>query len=272
VAPGTRLGAWNEAPQTPVFASAGHDTAAAVAAVPASAADWCYISSGTWSLMGLELDTPVINAQSLAMNVTNEIGVGGKVRLLKNIAGLWLLQECRRAWLEEGAEYSYEALARAAAEARPFPAIINPDAFLRPGQMPRQIADHCRATGQEPPRNAGEFARAILESLALRYRMVLEGLEKLTGSPIRVIHIVGGGSRNTVLNQFVADATRRTVVAGPAEATAIGNILVQAMGSGAVADLVEGRRIVRDSFPVTVVEPQPGADWDAAYARFTKLV
>jgi rhamnulokinase len=269
VAPGTLLGNMTDAPHTPVYATAGHDTAAAVAAVPASGGEnWCYISSGTWSLMGLELDRPVINAATLAANYTNEVGVSGKIRFLKNIAGLWLLQECRKTWKLEGREYGYDQLARMAAEARPFVAAIDPDAFLEPGDLPAKIADYCRRNGKDVPATDGEFARAILESLALRYRNVAENLESLTGRKIEVIHIVGGGSRNTLLNQFVADCTGRTVVAGPSEATAIGNILVQAMGAGALADLDEIRAVVRRSFELTTVEPHPSPAWERAYARY----
>jgi rhamnulokinase len=256
VRPGTLLGKTLDPPNIPVFASAGHDTAAAVAAVPAQGGgNWCYISSGTWSLMGLELDAPLINAQTLAANYTNEVGVAGKIRFLKNIAGLWLLQECRRTWAEQGSEYSYEQLARMASEARPNSGVIDPDAFLEPGDMPAKIAAHCKANGQGVPQTHGEFARAILESLARRYRDVLEDLEKLSGRKIERIHIVGGGSRNTLLNQFVADTTGRRVIAGPSEATAIGNILVQAMGAGVLKDLSEAREVVRNSFELTTVDP-----------------
>ena len=272
VAPGTLLGNMLEAPHAPVYATAGHDTAAAVAAVPAAGGrDWCYISSGTWSLMGLELDEPVIDAQSLAANYTNEVGVAGKIRFLKNIAGLWLLQECRKAWALEGAEYSYEQLARMAGEARAFTALIDPNAFLEPGGMPAQIAAYCRRTGQEPPATHGEYARAILESLALCYRQVLENLEALAERKIAVIHIVGGGSRNALLNQFVADCTGRRVVAGPGEATALGNILVQAMGAGELKDLEEVRAVVRNSFELIAVEPRPSAEWEQAYQRYRAL-
>jgi len=202
IPPGTLLGKMLEGPHAPVYATAGHDTAAAVVAVPSeSGENWCYISSGTWSLMGLELDRPVINAQSLAANYTNEVGVSGKIRFLKNIAGLWLLQECRKAWMLEGREYSYEQLARMASEARPFSAAIDPDAFLEPGDLPAKIAAYCARTGKAAPATDGEYARAILESLALRYRNVMENLEALSGRRIDVIHIVGGGSRNVLLNQ-----------------------------------------------------------------------
>jgi rhamnulokinase len=269
VPPGTPLGKMLEPPHAPVYATAGHDTAAAVVAVPAQGGDnWCYISSGTWSLMGLELDKPVINAQTLAANYTNEVGVSGKIRFLKNIAGLWLLQECRKAWMLEGREYSYEHLTHLAAEARPFSAAIDPDAFLEPGGMPEKIASWCRCKGQAPPATDGEFARAIMESLALRYRNVVENLEALSGRKIEVIHIVGGGSRNALLNQFVADCTGRRVVAGPSEATAIGNILVQAMGAGELANLDEARAVVRNSFELTTVDPHPSAEWEQAYRRY----
>jgi rhamnulokinase len=242
LAEATKLGPAN------VYATAGHDTASAVAAVPAQGDNWCYISSGTWSLMGAEIDRPIINPRSLELNFTNEIGVAGKVRLLKNIAGLWLLQECRRSWAAEGLEYTYEELTRLAAEAQPAKSIIDVDAFLHPGQMPRKIAEWCRAHEQPVPTGVGDFCRTILESLAHRYGEVLKSLEELTGQRYDVIHVVGGGSRNRLLNQLLADATDRVVIAGPAEATALGNILVQAIGSGTVKDLAEARAIVAHSF------------------------
>jgi len=279
VPPGTKLGpvlpevaeATGLDAATPVFATGGHDTASAVAAVPAVPGDWCYISSGTWSLMGAELDEPIVNEAALAENLTNEVGAAGKIRLLKNIAGLWVLQECRRAWQREGRDYSYAELARLAGEAAPFTAVIQPDAFLDPGGMPERIVAYCRKTGQAVPGQPGEMVRTILESLALRYRQVLESLETLLGRTIRVIHIVGGGSRNQVLNQFVADATRRTVVAGPTEATAAGNVLVQATGAGLLRDLDEAREVVRASFPVETIEPSGSAGWNEAYRRFQAL-
>jgi len=256
---------------TPVYATCCHDTASAVAAVPAEGEDWCYISSGTWSLMGVELDEPVINQGSLSLNFTNEIGFGGSIRFLKNIAGMWLIQECRRAWAVDGREYGYEELARLASTATPFTAIIDPDAFLEPGRMPEKIAAFCRSTGQAPPAEPAEMCRAILESLALRYRQVLESLESLLGRKLKLIHIVGGGSRNQVLNQFVADATGRPVIAGPAEATAAGNVIVQAIGSGDLPALNEARQLIRRSFPLTTVEPRPQADWDRAYDKFCRV-
>ncbi len=232
----------------PVYATAAHDTASAVAAVPAGGDDWCYISSGTWSLMGVILDEPVVTAESLALNFTNEIGAEGKVRFLKNIAGLWLLQECRRAWAAEGHDYSYEQLATLAAEAGPAKSLIDVDAFLHSGQLPAKIANWCRANDRPEPQTVGETCRTILESLAERYRQVLESLERVLHRRLKTIHIVGGGSRHTLLNQLVADRTGRTVIAGPVEATAIGNVLVQAVAAGVIRDLDEGRQIVRNSF------------------------
>jgi rhamnulokinase len=263
---------------TPVFAAAGHDTAAAVAAVPAdrpfAEGGWCYISSGTWSLMGVELDAPITTARALELNFTNEVGVEGKVRLLKNIMGLWPLQECRRAWESGGRAYSYAELAELAAAAQPFAAVIDPDAFLEPGHMPERIAQWAGEHGEAAPADAGTFARVILESLALRYRQVLESLEALTGRAISTVHIVGGGSQNALLNQMVADCTQRTVVAGPTEATAAGNVLVQAMGAGEMGGLGDIRAVVRRSFPLQTITPRPGAaeaGWNAAYERFRKL-
>jgi rhamnulokinase len=236
----------------PVYATGCHDTASAVEAVPAEGSDWCYISSGTWSLMGVELNEPIISAQVLAENLTNEVGAAGKVRFLKNIAGLWLLQECRRTWALEGDAYSYEELVRLAGEIEPGRPTIDPDAFLEPGDMPRKIVAHCRARGIAAPETPAQFTRTILESLAERYRQVLESLETLAGHRFNVVHIVGGGSRNSLLNQLVANATRRTVVAGPTEATAIGNVLIQAIGAGALSGLEEARAVVRRSFEVQV--------------------
>jgi rhamnulokinase len=278
VAPGTRLGPLVESVadrsglgSVPVFATAGHDTASAVAAVPAEGAGWCYISSGTWSLMGVELEEPVINPRSLALNFTNEIGVSGRVRFLKNITGMWPLQECRREWVKDGVDYTYDDLARMAAAAEPFRSIIDPDGFLLPGNMPSRIAAWCLDSGQPAPRTPGEFSRTILESLALRYKEVLEGLESLTGRAIRVIHIVGGGSRNRMLNQFVADATGRVVVAGPSEATAAGNLLVQAMGAGECSGLDELRAIVRRSLPLSLFEPRTSEGWTEAARRLALM-
>ncbi len=233
----------------PVYATAAHDTAAAIAAVPAVGDDWCYISSGTWSLMGVELAAPVIDEASRRLNYTNEAGANGSICLLKNIAGLWLLQECRRAWAAAGETFTYDELTAMAEAAGPAEALIDPDDFVQAGDMPARIAARSGA------RTKGEICRVVLESLARRYREVLEGLENVTGKTIRTIHIVGGGSRNALLNRLVAAATGRTVMAGPAEATAAGNVLVQAMGAGEIASAAEAREMVRRSFGIEVFEP-----------------
>jgi rhamnulokinase len=256
---------------TPVYATGCHDTASAVAAVPAEGDNWCYISSGTWSLMGVELDAPLINARSHALNLTNETGAGGKTRLLKNIAGLWLLQECRRAWALGGVDYSYETLATMADSAPPFAAVIDPDAFLEPGEMPEKICLHCKSKAQRPPDSPAAIARTIFESLALRYRQVLESLETVLGKKLEIIHIVGGGSRNRLLNQFVADATGRTVIAGPAEATAMGNILIQAMGAGELSGLTDVRKIVKNSARLETFTPHGTRKWNDAYEKFRDI-
>ncbi len=253
VAESTRLG------PVPVYATAAHDTASAVAAVPASGDNWCYISSGTWSLMGVELAEPVIDERVLKLNFTNEVGAGGTIRFLKNIAGLWLLQECRRDWAADGREYSYDELMRLAAEAGPAKARLDPDAFLHAGQMPKKIAEWCAARGMPVPQTAGEICRTILEGLATRYSQVLESLEAVLGRRIEVIHIVGGGSKNRLLNQLVANTTGRTVIAGPSEATAIGNVLVQAIAAGELTGLAEGREVVRRSFELETFEPGNGS-------------
>jgi len=279
VQPGTKLGALLPELQdncalgpVPVFASASHDTASAVAAVPATGdKPWCYISSGTWSLMGVELPEPIMTEKARELTLTNEVGAEGRIRLLKNIAGLWLVQECRRAWMLEGKEYSYAQLAQMAADAPAFTALTVPDAFLEPGHMPERLAKFCKRTGQPVPAQPGGMVRMILESLALRYRQVLESLEALTGQRIEVIHIVGGGSQNKLLNRFVAEATGRTVVAGPTEATAAGNILVQAIGAGHLDSLEAARAVVRTSFDLETIEGRPSAAWDAAYEKYLKL-
>jgi rhamnulokinase len=258
----------------PVVAPACHDTASAVAAVPASEEDWAYISSGTWSLVGAEVREPIITPESLASNFTNEGGVAGTFRLLKNVAGLWLVQECRRAWARQGEEYSYDELTRMAEAAPPFPAFIDPDdpLFFDPPDMPRAIADYCLRSGQTPPQDRGSIVRCALEGLALKCRWVLDRIEKMQPRPIRVIHVIGGGSRNRALCQFTADASGRPVIAGPAEATAIGNILVQALALGHLSSLEEGRALVRRSFELPTYEPQRSTAWDETYARFLSVL
>jgi rhamnulokinase len=258
----------------PVIAPATHDTAAAIAAVPAQGESWAYISSGTWSLMGIETKTPLTDERALNVNFTNEGGVGGTIRLLKNIMGLWLVQECRRAWERGGVTYDYAALMKMAEAAPPFASIVNPDdaSFMLPAHMPNAIADYCRRTGQSVPEEPGDVVRCALESLALRYRWVLERLEELAGRRLATIHIVGGGCQNTLLCQLAADACNRPVVAGPVEATAIGNVLVQAIGLGLLGSLAEGRAVVRRSFEVRSYEPREHARWDEPYRRFLGVI
>jgi rhamnulokinase len=257
----------------PAVATASHDTAAAVAAVPAEGEDWAYISSGTWSLVGIEARSPIITPRSLASNFTNEGGVGGAFRFLKNVTGLWLVQGCRKAWQADG-PVSYDELAAAAAEAPPFVALVDPDdpAFLNPPDMPEAVADYCRRTGQEPPRTRAALVRSLLESLALKYRLVIEELGAIRERPLSKVHVIGGGSRNALLCRFTADATGLPVLAGPAEATAAGNILVQAMALGLLASPAEIRAVVRRSFELAATEPSGSADWDRAYARFREII
>jgi rhamnulokinase len=260
-------------PAIPIIASAAHDTASAVAAVPTTDTDYMYLSSGTWSLMGLELDRPIITEQSLAYDITNEGGVNGTFRFLKNIMGLWLIQECRREWARAGESYSYDELTQMAAAAPAFGPLVSlkGNRFLPPGDMPGRLQAFCAETGQVVPETKGEIVRCALESLALEYRWVAQRLEELAGRPLPTVHIFGGGSQNRLLNQFTADATGRTVVAGPVEATAIGNVLVQALGLGHIASLAEGRALVRRSFPVETYEPDAPAAWDGAYQRYLQL-
>lgn len=259
--------------RTPVIAPATHDTGSAVASVPMQRDDAIYLSSGTWSLMGVELSQPVIDERSLAYNFTNEGGVGGTFRLLKNIMGLWLVQECRRTWASQGDDFPYDQLTRLAEQAPAFASLIlaSDQRFLDPGDMPERIRAFCRETGQPAPDSVGAMVRCTLESLALEYRWVAERLDDLTGQRRPIIHIIGGGARNALLNQFTADATGRTVFAGPVEATALGNVMVQAIASGHLASLDEGRALIRRSFPVDIFEPRSPESWAEAYARYLRL-
>lgn len=257
-----------------VVASCSHDTGAAVAAVPGEGHDWAYLSSGTWSLMGVELPAPVINDAVREANFTNEIGFGGSVRFLKNIIGLWMVQESRREWARQGREFDYATLTRLAAEAPPFAALVNPTdpRFVAPGDMPGRIAAYCRETGQPVPSTPGATVRCVLESLALLYHRTLRQIEQVTGRRHARLHIVGGGSQNGLLNQFAANALQLPVVTGPVEATAAGNILVQAIGLGHLPSLSAARAVVRASFDTATVPPADGAAWSAAYTRFEKLL
>jgi len=281
VLPGAKIGRLSRVvaeetgcPQIPLTAVAGHDTASAVAAVPAEGDDWAYLSSGTWSLLGLESERPIISETSERFNFTNERGLAGKTRFLKNITGFWLVQQCRRLWLAADPGLSYDRLWAEAEAAAPLRSYIDPDdpAFLHPPDMPAAIRKYCHRTIQPVPESPGEMTRCILESLALKYRYVLEQLRETTGRPIRRIHVIGGGGRNDLLNGFTAAVTHLPVFAGPVEATAVGNILVQAMARGKVQNPEEIRAIVARSFEVRKFEPKISPAWDKAYDSFVKLV
>ena len=271
VPPGTHLGDYEG---VSVIAPACHDTGSAVAAVPATAAQYAYISSGTWSLVGLEVDEPAIDDAALKANVTNEGGVNGTYRLLKNVMGLWILQQCRETWAAAGEAYDYSELVALAREAPPLRALVpvDDDAFLRPGDHPAQVRAFCAESGQPVPDAPGPVARAVLESLALAYRQTLEQVESVAGWRAEVIHIVGGGSQNDLLNQMTADATGRPVLAGPIEATVLGNALVQLIALGELADIAEARRLVAATADLLRYDPQDPAAWDAAYERYQDLV
>jgi rhamnulokinase len=259
---------------TLVVVPACHDTGSAAASVDCGGTS-AFLSSGTWSLLGTELRAPILTPKASDLNFTNEGGVCGTVRLLKNIGGLWLLQSCRRQWAASGHDYAYEELLASARDDRlSFRSLIDPDhhAFLHPENMVASIADYCRQTGQPEPSAPPEYSRSILESLAFKYRAVLESLEELTGKRFEQIRVVGGGSRNRLLNQFTADATGRAVVAGPVEATALGNIAMQMLATGAVASLAEARQIIDRSFPVERFEPTAADRWESHYRRFQEYV
>ncbi len=259
--------------EIPVVATASHDTAAAVASIPAQGENWAYLSSGTWSLMGVEARNPIITQQALEFNFTNEGGVEGFFRFLKNITGLWLVQQCRKKWAERSS-LSYEELTQMAGASSPFKALIDPDCpdFLNPPDMPEAILQFCKKTGQASPDTPAAFVRSILESLALKYRFVLEQLRKVVSQSIEKIHIIGGGARNSLLCQFAADATSLPVLAGPVEATAMGNILGQALALGHIHSLAEMREIIKSSSELKTYEPKPSQDWDRAYESFQKII
>ncbi len=257
-----------------VMTVASHDTASAVLAVPSPEEDFIYISSGTWSLMGTELKEPLINEQSRVANFTNEGGALGTVRFLKNIMGLWMIQESRRQWKREGKEYSFAQMEAWAKEATPFRSIINVDhpSFATPGNMPEKIRAYCRMTNQPVPSSEGEVVRAIYEGLALKYRFVAERIQELTGKRAKVIHIVGGGTKDGFLSQMTADACGIPVAAGPEEATAIGNLMMQLIALGEVKDLKEARAIIRDSFALKHYSPIADRKaWEDAYTKFCTL-
>ncbi|NOR15325.1 MAG: rhamnulokinase, partial [Candidatus Aminicenantes bacterium] len=235
--------------------------------------DWAYISSGTWSLLGIETQMPIINDRALALNFTNEGGAGGTYRFLKNICGLWLLQACRKVW-EKDRHFAYEDLVSAAEAAPAFLCLLDPDdpSFINPPDMPLAIRDYCSFTGQHVPESIPEYVRCILESLALKYRFVLDQLREMAPRPVRRIHVIGGGAKNRILNQFTANATGLEVVAGPVEATAAGNILVQAFSKDDALSLDSLRDVVRRSFPLTRYQPQEPELWEKVYKRFCSLI
>ena len=281
--PGATLGPLREAVRNdcgldaiPVILPATHDTASAVVAVPvelSSAGGHAYISSGTWSLLGLELERPILSEEARAAGFTNEGGVAGTYRFLTNIMGLWLVQECRRAWARAGREWSYDELTARAA-AIPAPGIVldvDDPLFLHPADMPAVIGAQLDGAGQPAPDDPIALVRAVLEGLALKYRLAIEQAERLAGTPVRVIHVVGGGARNGLLCQLTADACGRPIVAGPAEATALGNILVQAIGRGEVRDLAEARAIVRASSDAHTYEPHDGGYWNDLHGRLQQM-
>jgi rhamnulokinase len=254
---------------TPVIAPACHDTGSAVAAISARD-DTAFLSSGTWSLLGTELDSPVITPDTLRLNFTNEGGVNGTTRLLKNVMGLWMLQGCRQSWTEQGHSYDYRELVELATIETPFRHLVDPDeeTFLRPDDMQTAIDKFCSRTHQTAPIGPGAYVRTILESLAFKYRLVLRNLEHVTGKRFGQIRIIGGGSKNRLLNQLTADATGRRVLAGPAEATALGNIAIQILATGSASSLAEVRAIVDRSFPTEVFEPLDTDKWDQHVERF----
>jgi rhamnulokinase len=264
-------------PDVPVVLTASHDTAAAVAAVPAKGTEWAFISSGTWSLVGLELAPPLITPRSLAANFTNEAGVQGTTRFLKNVAGLWLLQECRRHWEEAGRPFSFAELVALAGNAKPLRSLVNPDdpRFASPGDIPMRIREVCREHGESIPADEAAIVRCVLDSLALRYDQVLRTATTLSGRTVKTVHVVGGGSRNELLNCLIAAATDRAVVAGPAEATALGNAAIQAIALGHLADLTAARRVIAASVDCRTYDPPSDAAermaWADARQRFTEL-
>lgn len=279
VQPGTFIGNFKEEigkstglGQVPVVAVATHDTGSAIAAIPARGKNWAYISSGTWSLMGIESSVPLINEKTYALNLTNEGGVEHTFRVLKNIMGLWLIQQCRAAWGKD--KYSYKEIVEMSKKARPFSAFIDPDAsaFLNPPDMPTAILQYCQSTGQGVPEDEGTISRIVYESLALKYRYVLDQLREIAGFPIETIYIIGGGVQNEFLCQCTADACGIPVVTGPSEGTALGNIMVQAMAAGKVNSRTEIREIIRNSFPMNVYEPTDTSVWEDAYGKFKKIV
>ncbi|MDW7681466.1 MAG: FGGY-family carbohydrate kinase, partial [bacterium] len=257
-----------------VIAAASHDTASAVIAVPVqTSADWAYLSSGTWSLLGMEIEQPIITPESLRHNFTNEGGVNNSIRFLRNTMGLWLLQRCMAQWSESGEAIDYSQLADLVSSAQPFQSLINPDdiTFLNPPDMAAAIQEFCRQHKQPIPTTKGEIIRCILESLALKYRYICDLMNELRPAPLKRLHIVGGGSQNELLNQFTANATGLEVIAGPSEATALGNIMVQAIATRELSSIQEGRELIAQSFQLNHFQPTERDCWEQAYQRAKPL-
>lgn len=256
----------------PVIAVAEHDTGSAIAAVPAEGENWAYMSSGTWSLMGIELDQPLINEATARYNFTNEGGVNNTSRFLKNISGLFLIEQCKRSWSVCN-DYSYDQIVDMAKAAKPFQSFIEPDApdFMCPLDMPDAILAYCKRTNQSVPTSHGEISRLVYESLAMKYKYVFNRLREISPKPLEKLHIIGGGSKNKFLCQLTADALGVPVIAGPGEGTAIGNIIVQAMAMGHISSLAEARAVIRNSFELETFQPQNTPDWDKAYERFMEI-
>ncbi len=281
IEPGTVLGELSDdiceelgCPKIPVIAVGSHDTASAVASVPVTEDySYAYISTGTWALMGAELDAPSVTEHSFKYDFTNEGGVCGKIRFLKNIMGLWIIQECRRQWEREGKELSFDDLENAAWGAAPFESFIDPDYhdFATPGNMPQKIRNFCEKTGQKIPQTEGEVIRCAAQSLAMKCRMVADALEDVQGKKLEAVHMLGGGIKDTMVTSFVSNATGKRVIAGPVEATSTGNAVLQLMALGKISSLTEARTIIRDSFPIKVYEPQDSEEWNAAYEQFKKI-
>jgi rhamnulokinase len=271
VQPGTQIGTYDG---IPVIVPACHDTGSAVAGVPATEQNFGYISSGTWSLTGVETTAPIVTPEAAEANVTNEGGAFGTIRLLKNVMGLWIIQQCRATWREQGASYSYAELVELAREAPALRSLVDPNdpGFLPPGDHPARVRALCEGTGQPAPQGPGETVRAVLESLALAYRDVFERLEAVSGQAVDVIHIVGGGSQNDLLNQMTADATCKPVLAGPVEATVIGNALVQFIALGEFGGLSEARRAAAHMAGMKRYEPEHTAEWGRAYERYKEML
>jgi rhamnulokinase len=273
VPPGTVLGPLRTDSNVKVIAPAGHDTGSAVMAVPAKGDDYMWISSGTWSVVGIVTDKPVITPQSREANFTNEALDSARTRFSRNVMGLWILQECRREWARQGQEYSYTDLVELAKSAPPLRSIIDPDnaCFLYPGQMPKNVQEFCAKSGQSVPQSPGEISRCVVESLALAYKRVLDWIVEISGRSIRKVHIFGGGSQNKLMCQFTADALGLPVIAGPVEATAIGNIMVQAQANGLIGSFTDITDVVQASFGTEEYEPTPGGAWAKAYEKFKEL-